>query len=115
MFRRRRADDDFGHEVQAHLELETDRLVAEGLPPAEARIAARRKFGSLALVKEQCFESTRWMSLEHALQDVRYAPIARTFSAPWSPPAPSCASSWPSPRGWPASAQPSAWPPRWCP
>lgn len=31
MFRRRRTHEDFSAELQAHLDLETDRLIAEGL------------------------------------------------------------------------------------
>jgi macrolide transport system ATP-binding/permease protein len=73
MFRRRRADEDFSDEVLAHIELETDRLVAEGLSAEDARAAAHRMFGNVALVKEQFFETNRWMWLEHALQDLRYA------------------------------------------
>ena len=73
MWRRDRADEDFSEEVQAHIEFEVDRLVAEGSSAADARAAAYRRFGSVALVKEQAFEMNRWMWLEHALQDLRYA------------------------------------------
>jgi hypothetical protein len=33
MLRRRRTHDDFADEIAAHVELETDRLVAEGMAP----------------------------------------------------------------------------------
>jgi hypothetical protein len=42
-----RSDDDFRHEIEAHVALETDRLVAEGLSPEEAREAAFRAFGNI--------------------------------------------------------------------
>ena len=42
-----RDEEDFSAEVRAHLEIETDRLVAEGLSPDEARRAARRAFGNV--------------------------------------------------------------------
>ncbi len=46
MFRRRRTAADFRAEVEAHLELETDRLRGQGLSEEEARGAARRAFGN---------------------------------------------------------------------
>ena len=49
---RRRRDSDFAEEIAAHLALEADRLVAEGLPPEEASYEARRRFGNVGLVKE---------------------------------------------------------------
>lgn len=70
---RRRPSDDFSDEVQAHLDLETDRLVAEGLTPAEARDAARRAFGNVARANERFYEASRWMWLDRLAQDVRYA------------------------------------------
>ena len=33
--RRRRSDEDFAQEVRAHLEIEADRLIAEGCDPAD--------------------------------------------------------------------------------
>ena len=38
-----RSDEDFSDEIEAHLALETDRLVADGMSPDEARAAARRR------------------------------------------------------------------------
>jgi predicted permease len=72
-WRRRRADEDFAEEVAAHLELETDRLIADGWEPREARDAARRRFGNVLSAQERFHESTRWVWLEQAAQDVRYA------------------------------------------
>ena len=50
--RRRRSDADFADEVASHLELEADRLVAEGLSPEEAAHEARRRFGNVGLARE---------------------------------------------------------------
>jgi hypothetical protein len=36
------ADDDFDREIRAHLELETEALLEDGLTPEEAHAAARR-------------------------------------------------------------------------
>ncbi len=48
----RRSDADFAEEIAAHLELEADRLVAEGLTREQAIDAAHRRFGNVGLVQE---------------------------------------------------------------
>lgn len=72
-FWRHRSQTDFSDEVEAHLDLETDRLVADGWSPDAARDAARRSFGNVAAVKERFYETSRWMWLEQLAQDLRYA------------------------------------------
>ena len=47
MGRRGRNDEDFAREIQAHLELETDRLIRDGMSPEDARAAAYRAFGNV--------------------------------------------------------------------
>ena len=69
----RRSDEDFAREIDAHLALEIERLVGEGLTRDEARLAARRQFGSVAAAKERFYESRRLPWLDHLLQDFRYA------------------------------------------
>src|SRR6185312_6594911 len=73
MFRRRRPVDDFAAEIESHLQLEIDRLRAEGLSPDEARLAARRAFGNVALSTERFHESHRWYWWDQLTQDLRYA------------------------------------------
>jgi putative ABC transport system permease protein len=68
----RRTDDDFADEVQAHLELEVDRLMADGMSAEEARAAARRAFGNVTRAKERFHETSPWMWLEQLGQDLRY-------------------------------------------
>ena len=70
---RRRSDRDFADEIQAHLELEADRLRAEGIPAAEARLRARRAFGNVAAAQERFYFSRRSLILDMLLRDVRYA------------------------------------------
>jgi hypothetical protein len=70
---RTRTHEDFAAEVQAHLDLEADRLEADGLSPDEARAAAHRAFGNVTLVRERFYETSRWTWLEQLWQDVRYA------------------------------------------
>ncbi len=78
MFRRRRGRTDFRNEIEAHLELETERLHAQGLDEKEARAAARRGFGNVAQIEERFFEARRWLWWDHLWQDIRLG--ARMFS-----------------------------------
>jgi predicted permease len=71
--RRRRAPSDFSQELQAHLELEMDRLRAEGLTEQQAYHAARRNLGNLATAGEHFYESSRCLWLEHLGQETRHA------------------------------------------
>lgn len=73
MWRRKRAADDFATEIRAHLELETDRLIADGMPPDAARLAARKAFGSVAAAQERYYESSRARWLDQLRQDIRVA------------------------------------------
>src|SRR6185436_15742992 len=72
-FFRRRSDDDFAREIQAHLDLEAERLKADGLPADEARAAARRRFGNVTRACERFRESGRSLSWDRLAQDVRGA------------------------------------------
>src|SRR4051812_49381822 len=67
-----RDDQDFHAEVDAHLELEADRLVAEGLGPDDARAAALKQFGNVTSARERFHEATHRMWLARGRQDVRY-------------------------------------------
>ena len=74
MLRRpRRSADDFDAEIASHLELETDRLIEEGMHPAEARRAARRAFGNVTRSRERFREAGPWIWLDHLGGDLRYA------------------------------------------
>ena len=64
VFRSGRADAELSREIDAHLRLIEDRLIAGGGSPAEARRAARRAFGGqIELTKERQRDarSFRWM------------------------------------------------------
>ena len=79
-WRRKRPQEDFDAEIRAHLELEADRLVTEGIPPVQARDAARRAFGNVTAAEERFYESQRTLWLEHFAQDLRYAARALRHS-----------------------------------
>src|SRR5262250_2362523 len=69
---RRRAERELQEEINAHLELETQEKIADGLSREEARYAAQRALGSVALATE---DSRAWWGfgrLEELLQDLRY-------------------------------------------
>src|SRR5439155_6076310 len=60
-------------EIQSHIDLETERLIADGMRPDAARLAARKAFGSIAAAEERYYESRRVLWLDHLRQDVRGA------------------------------------------
>jgi len=70
--RLRRHEDDFGAEVRSHLDLETDRLIAEGLSPESARSEARRRFGNTAAAIEAYHDARAVGWLEDGARDVAY-------------------------------------------
>ena len=72
MFWRRRKAGDFAAEIEAHLELETDRLKEQGLSEEQARVAARRAFGNVTRAQERYYESGRWLWWDHFVQDLRF-------------------------------------------
>jgi predicted permease len=73
MLRRKRKLDDFTSEIEAHIQLEIERLREQGLSEKEARATARRSFGNLLQAEECFYESRRWLWWDHRWQDVRYA------------------------------------------
>ena len=70
---RRRPTTDFSEEIQAHIALETDRLITDGMSPNEAADAARRKFGNVTAATERFHESRRSWWLDAIRQDFRAA------------------------------------------
>jgi hypothetical protein len=69
---RPRGDADFRQEIEAHIALEADRLIADGMSPADARDAARRAFGNTTIAAERYYESRRRVWLIDLGRDVRY-------------------------------------------
>jgi hypothetical protein len=73
LFRRMRAEDELAREVAAHLALLQDDFERRGLTPVEARLAARRAYGSVDRAKEAYRDERSFVWLEQALQDLRHA------------------------------------------
>ena len=75
MFRwlRRSRDKEIETELQYHLDMLSREAQEEGMSPAEAEIAARRKLGGAVLVRERVRDIWSWPSLEAVAKDLRYA------------------------------------------
>jgi putative ABC transport system permease protein len=74
---KRRSDEDFRQEIEAHLALETERRIADGLSPDDARHAAARSFGNVTAARERYYDAGRILWLDDLRRDMRYA--LRTF------------------------------------
>jgi putative ABC transport system permease protein len=74
---RRRLDEEATRELESHLDLLTADYVGRGLPPDEARLAARRQVGNLTQVREEIYRMNSISWLDALAQDIRYA--IRTF------------------------------------
>jgi hypothetical protein len=73
MSTQKRPDTDFTREIRAHIDIETARLIDEGMDPAQARAAARRAFGNVTRAQERFYERSRLLWIDHLRQDVRCA------------------------------------------
>jgi predicted permease len=60
------------HELQFHLERETEENRARGMSPEEARSAARASFGNVPKAVEECYEARGVALLDDLGQDLRY-------------------------------------------
>ena len=72
LFRARRVERELADELREHLEHQIERHMAAGLSRADARAAAQREFGSVALIKEQCRDARGVTWLEDLVRDVAY-------------------------------------------
>src|SRR5438874_2212799 len=71
-FRRARWDEERARELEAYLAFETDENVARGMSVQDARDAARRKLGNLALIREEIYQMNTIRWIDTIWQDVRY-------------------------------------------
>jgi predicted permease len=85
LLRRRRKEAELGEELQFHLDEEAGERRAQGLAGEEARCAARRELGNVALIQEDTRATWTWTFGEQLLQDLRYGlrilAANKTFSA----------------------------------
>jgi putative ABC transport system permease protein len=68
-----RVERDLDDELRFHLQTVTDRYLANGLSPADARAAALRDLGGLEQRKDDCRDVRRTARLEQLGRDARFA------------------------------------------
>jgi macrolide transport system ATP-binding/permease protein len=73
LFRRRTLEAEMTEEMRLHVELQTELNVKAGMEPVDARLAALRQFGNVALIQEQAREAWGGVWWEQFWQDMRYA------------------------------------------
>ena len=69
---RAKRESDLREELQLHLEREIERLQASGLSPGDARLQARRLFGGVEQIKEDCRDARGTAVLDALARDTRY-------------------------------------------
>jgi macrolide transport system ATP-binding/permease protein len=72
LFRKECRDAEMAEEMQAHVDLLTERNIAAGMTPDEARNAALRQFGGVEQTKEIAREQRVWRWADEFVQDIRY-------------------------------------------
>src|SRR5438045_9686485 len=72
LFRKNYRDAEMAEEMQAHIDLLTERNIAAGMLPHEARNVALREFGGIEQVKEIAREQRVWRWADEFLQDLRF-------------------------------------------
>jgi putative ABC transport system permease protein len=65
-------ENELSDEIEAHLDLMTADNIERGMPPEEARAAARRAFGNRTRTQENAREAWQFPRLETVLEDIRY-------------------------------------------
>jgi len=60
-------------ELRFHVDRETEKLVRQGVPPAEAQRQARVAFGGIDRIKDDARDQRGVQFLDHLAQDIRYA------------------------------------------
>ena len=70
---RGRKQDDFNAEIEAHIQIEAERLRDSGMSREEAEAAARRSFGNATRAMESFYESSRWSWWDGLKLDVTFS------------------------------------------
>jgi predicted permease len=85
VLRRGNWDRERSEEIESYLVIETDENIARGMPPEEARAAARRKLGNSTVIREEIYRMNTMVFLDTVARDFRYGLRAlarnRTFTA----------------------------------
>src|SRR5688500_12215009 len=73
----RRVQGELHEELAFHIERETQKQIAQGLSPADARTRALARFGPVPLAADQCRDARGTVLIETLARDILYA--FRTF------------------------------------
>jgi putative ABC transport system permease protein len=69
----RRSQADFEDEIRSHLQMEIERLEAQGMSPADAARVARRTFGNVGVAQDRFYYNQRFAWAQDAGRDLRHA------------------------------------------
>src|SRR3954462_7724333 len=69
----RRSQNDFEDEIRSHLQMEIDRLKAQGMSPEDAERTARRTFGNMGVAEDRFYHGQRLAWVQDAGRDLRHA------------------------------------------
>src|SRR6266699_3868668 len=72
LVRKQSRESEMNAEIQQHLDALTERNIAAGMSPKEARNAAVREFGGVEQIKEVAREQRVWKWADEFLQDLRF-------------------------------------------
>lgn len=73
LFRRQQLEAEMNEELRAHLDALTERNLAAGMSPDEARCAALRTFGGVEQIKERARDGRRLIWAENLVSDAEFA------------------------------------------
>jgi predicted permease len=73
IFQRGSVETELDEELRDHLDRQTEAYLAVGVSPADARLAARRDFGNVAVAKDACRDARGVNVLYDLAKDCRYA------------------------------------------
>ena len=73
LFAPRRVEHDLDEELAFHIERETQKHLASGLSPAEARARAAARFGPVTVAADECRDQRGTAVLDGVVRDVLYA------------------------------------------
>jgi predicted permease len=73
LFLKRKLDQELEDEIRAHLDMQIEDNLRQGMSPDEARYQALRKFGGVEQVKESCRDRRSLAVVDSTLRDIRYA------------------------------------------
>ncbi|MBV9156913.1 MAG: ABC transporter permease, partial [Acidobacteriaceae bacterium] len=72
LFRATHAENELQREIESHLQILQDNFEKSGLSPAEAKLAARRSYGNVEVLKELHRETRSYLWIGNLLKDIGY-------------------------------------------